>query len=411
VARADPERIVVVGASLAGLRAAEAVRSAGYDARLTVIGAEPHRPYNRPPLSKEFLARRADARDCAFEHDDLEADWLLERVAVGLDREARTVQLRGGERVPYDRLIVATGAAARPWPGAGGGLDGVLTLRTLDDAVELAERLDRARRLLVVGAGFVGCEVAATARELGVEVTVVELAALPLAPLGSEVGTWCAERSRAHGVDLRTETAVEELMGDRVLRAARLSDGDLVECDVAVIALGARPAADWLGGSGVVLRGGSLVCDATLTSVSDPRVLGAGDVVSWPHPLVADDLLRVEHWSNAVDQGATAGRNATLDTDERHVHDAIPSFWSDQFGRRIQSVGLPARAQEVRIVEGSPAEDRFVAAGFAEGRLISAVAVDAGPRLRKYRRALLQAQATESVLTGADASAPNGGAA
>jgi NADPH-dependent 2,4-dienoyl-CoA reductase/sulfur reductase-like enzyme len=400
VSVASPQRIVVVGASLAGLRAGQAVRSAGHDGELTIIGEEPHRPYNRPPLSKDLLARRVGVGECDLDHADLEADWVLGLAATGVDRRARRLRLEGGEELPYDRLIVATGAKARSWRGPGEDLKGVMTLRTLDDSLRLGATLGRASSLAVVGAGFVGCEVAATARGLGVAVTMIDVAPLPLAPLGAAVGEWCADLHQTHGVDLRTGVGIDALVGDGALEAIRLTDGSLVECEVAVLALGAIPNGEWLSDSGASLKGGSLICDATLTAAGDPDILGAGDVVAWPHPLVGGDLLRVEHWSNAVEQGTTAGRNAMRKPGQRQVHQSIPSFWSDQFGHRVQSVGLPGRAEQVHVLEGSPAGGSFLAAGFAAGRLISAVCVDAAPRLRHYRRALADPPALDAVLAG-----------
>ncbi|WP_210493146.1 FAD-dependent oxidoreductase [Patulibacter sp. SYSU D01012] len=380
------DRVVVVGASLAGLRAAQAVRASGHEGSLVVVGDEEHPPYNRPPLSKGLLAGAQSHADCVFPGvDALDAEWRLGAAAVGLDRDGRTVALADGGRVPYDRLVVATGCRARTWPGA----EGVVTLRTVDDAVALGRALQPGARLAIVGAGFVGCEVAATARGLGCDVTLVDVAPHPLLPLGPELGGRCAALHREHGVDLRLSTAV-----DAVDRAGiTLAGGERVDADVVLVALGGVPNTEWLAGSGLTLdaRGG-LRCDGTLTSVDDPDVLAAGDVAAWPHALVGGEVVRVEHWTTAAEHGGLAGRNAVVDPADRAAHVAPPYFWSDQYATKIQAVGFPGRAATLAIVE----EDgpRLLAeAHDADGRLVGAVAFNHAKRLAAYRRRL----ATEAV--------------
>jgi 3-phenylpropionate/trans-cinnamate dioxygenase ferredoxin reductase subunit len=382
-------RVVVIGASLAGLRAAQAVRSVGHDGALVVVGDEAHLPYTRPPLSKQLLAGEQTHHDCAFPAvDTLDADWRLGAAATGLDRASKTVTLADGQSLTYDRLIIATGCRARTWPDAPGG---VHTLRGIDDALALRAALDeQPQRIAIVGAGFVGCEVAATARKAGVAVTLIDVEAQPLVPLGAELGARCAALHREHGVDLRLGAGVATLRKGGV----DLTDGTRVDAEVVLAALGALPNTDWLAGSGLALdaRGG-LLCDATLTSVTDDDVLAAGDVVSWPHPLAGGDAVRVEHWTTASEHGALAGRNALADdAGERAGHVVPPYFWSDQYDLKIQAVGFPARGATLEIIdEDGP---RLVAeARDAAGRLVGAITFNNATRLAAYRRQL----ATEAL--------------
>jgi NADPH-dependent 2,4-dienoyl-CoA reductase/sulfur reductase-like enzyme len=376
-------RVVIVGASLAGLRAAQAVRGAGHEGELVVIGDEPHAPYTRPPLSKQLLAGEQEHADCAFPGADaLDARWRLGAAAVALDRDRKVVALADGDEVPYDRLVVATGARARTWPDQ---VDGVHTLRGVDDALALRAALDaRPSRVAIVGAGFVGCEVAATARKAGLDVTLIDVAPRPLLPLGVELGERAAALHREHGVDLRLSAAVTGVDA----RGVDLAGGERVDAEVVLVALGAIPNTEWLASSGLALddRGG-VVCDATLTSVTDDDVLAAGDVVSWPHPLAGGDAVRVEHWTVAAEHGAIAGRNALADPGERRAHVAPPYFWSDQYDVKIQAVGFPARGTTLEVVE----EDgpRLIAeARDADGRLVGAIAFNNAKKLAAYRREL-----------------------
>lgn len=367
-------RLVIVGASLAGLRAAQSARAAGFEGELVVIGDEPHMPYTRPPLSKELLA--GEAARCAFPCE-IDAEWRLGETAVGLDRDRKVVHTNIKRdspsletlEIPYDRLIVATGTRARTMPGA-------RTIRTLDDALALREALETARSIAIVGAGFIGCEVAATARKHGLEVTLYDVADQPLTPLGPELGAITADLHREHGVDLRLGAPATDI------------DADLV-----VAGLGAIPNTEWL--TGLTLDPG-VRCDATLTSVDDPDILAAGDLACWPHPLAGGDHIRVEHWTVASEHGQLAGRNALVDPGERAAHTTPPYFWSDQYDVKIQAVGLPARATRLEIVEREGR--RLVAVGADEdGRLVAAVAFNSAKRLGQYRRQLLD----PPVLTGA----------
>ena len=383
-------RLVVVGASLAGLRAAQAARAKGFDGELTVIGAEVHAPYTRPPLSKELLGGAQEAADVDLRSDRLDVDWRLGVSATALDRDAKRVRLADGAHVPYDRVIVATGSRARLWPAgevAVHDLAGVHTLRGLDDALALRAELAQARRLTIVGAGFIGCEVAATARKLGVEVTLIDIAPTPMLPLGPELGARCAEMHRGQGVDLRLGTGVDEIDASGGQVTAVNVGGERIETDVLLIALGSALNDEWLHDSGLALDGG-LICDETLTSTSDPDVLGAGDIVSWPQPLLHGERARVEHWTVAAEHGRLAGANALLDPAERAPHAVAPYFWSDQYDVKIQAVGFPARAAAMRIAESTAAGDRFVAVGERDGRPVGVIGFNAAARVAWYRRQL-----------------------
>ena len=249
--------IVIAGASLAGLRAAQAIRKAGHDGPVVVVGDEPHLPYTRPPLSKELLAGAHEAEQCALPNREIDVEWRLGTTATGLDPARRELELDGGERLAYDRLLIATGARARTWPAPLPA--GVVVLRGLDDALALRAAFDGNPRLAVVGAGFVGCEVAATARSRGLDVTVIDVAPLPMTALGPAVGERCAALHRGRGVDLRLGTGVAGFEGGERLSAVTLADGTRVEADLAVVALGAIPNTEWLQGSGLELQPGVVV--------------------------------------------------------------------------------------------------------------------------------------------------------
>jgi 3-phenylpropionate/trans-cinnamate dioxygenase ferredoxin reductase subunit len=378
---------VIVGASLAGLRAAQAARAAGFDGDLVMVGEEPHLPYTRPPLSKEVLAGEHEVESVHFPCDTLDAQWRLGVAATSLDRARRRVVLSDGDEVPYDRLILATGSRARRWAGAGGELEGVRVLRNLDDGIALRAALEQRPRVAIVGAGFIGCEVAQTARKQGLDVTLIDIAPTPMLPLGPELGEWCAALHRDHGVDLRLGTGVAALHGAARVEAVELTDGSRVAADLIVVGLGALPNTEWLAGSGLQLNPG-LECDATLAAVGDPDILCAGDIVSWPHPLADGDAIRIEHWTVAAEHGQLAGRNVLLSPDERKPYDQPPYFWSDQYDVKIQSLGLPGRAGRLELLESTADGSRLVYGGERDRRLVGVIAINAARRLGSYRLAL-----------------------
>lgn len=384
---ADP--IVVVGASLAGVRAAEALRAAGYDGELTIVGDEPCMPYTRPPLSKEVLAGAREPADGALDCTALAATWRLGTRAEHLDAARRRIALADGSELGFRTAIVATGCRARPWRGPGARLAGLYTLRDADDALALRAALADRPRLAVVGAGVLGCEVAATARGRGLDVTMIDVAPQPMGALGPVLGAHVAERHRAHGVALRLGAGIAGFEGAGRVERVRLVDGSAIEADVAVVALGALPNAEWLEGSGLDLRDG-VVCDATLTALGAPHVLVAGDVACQPVALLDGAPRRSEHWTNAAQQGALAGRNALLEPGAREPFEQAPSFWSDQYGVKIQAVGLPAFAERMTVVLRDEDGGPRLALGERDGCLVAAVGFDAARHLPAQRARLGQ---------------------
>lgn len=378
--------ITIVGASLAGLYAAQELRAQGFDGQVVVVGDERHRPYDRPPLSKEFLAGKIDADVLALESaddDDLEARWLLGSPAVSLSPAAREVILADGTRVGSDGVILATGARARALPGSA-GLAGVHSLRTLEDAVALRAELQPGARLVVIGAGFIGGEVAATANGLGLEVTVVEAMASPLAgPLGVEMGAVVSGLHTAHGVALRCGVGVRGLVGAERVEAVELADGTVLPADVVVVGIGAIPNIEWLIGSGVAL-GNGVECDHQgRTSV--PTVMAVGDCAAW-HDRRLGRSHRVEHWTGAMERPAIAV--AALLGGDNPRQAAVPYFWSDQYDVRIQFAGHAAEADSVTVEDGT-AEGRDLLAVYRRGEIPVGVLGMSQPRLfGRWRRQL-----------------------
>ncbi len=357
--------VVVVGASLAGLRAAETLRTDGFEGRLALVGAEVHLPYDRPPLSKKLLAGdwepdRIELRR-SHEYEDLDLELHLGVRAEALDIASRTVRLSDGSGVSYDGVILATGATPRRLPGQP-QLPGIFELRTLDDSLALRAALtSRPARVIVVGAGFIGAEVAATARSRGLDVTLLEALPVPLERgLGPAMGTAIAGLHLDHGVDLRLGVGVDAFLGSARAEGVQLSDGSVVEADVVVVGVGVAPATGWLEGSGLELRDG-VVCDAGLAA-GPPGVYAAGDLVRWPNELFGEEM-RIEHWTNAAEQGAAAARNlmAWSAGSEPTPYAPVPFFWSDQYDARIQFVGRASGGDHVEVVQGSVEERKFVA--------------------------------------------------
>ena len=392
------DRILVVGASLAGLRAAETLRANGFDGDLTIIGAEPHPPYSRPPLSKGVLTGSVTVESCALQPaTGLDARWVLGQPATALDLSRREVIAAGGSSYRFDGLVIATGSRPRPWAG-GTVPSGIAFLRGLDDAVALRDALSRRpRRLLVVGAGFIGSEVVSSAAAMDVAVTLVELGDAPLGGLlGPAVGDFFAELHRSRGVDLRTGTAVQRFLADDRLRGAELTDGTTIEADLALVALGATPNTEWLAGSGLRLDRG-VICDATLACIGATGVVAAGDVARWPHPLFGDEPMAIGHWSNAVEQGQAAARTL-LAGDAAEPFKTVPTFWSEVHGHKIRSAGLPHLADEAYVVEGSLDDGRFAAVYGRGGTLIGAVTVNMNRKLAGYQRLIEEGEAVGTAL-------------
>jgi NADPH-dependent 2,4-dienoyl-CoA reductase/sulfur reductase-like enzyme len=389
-------RIVIVGASLAGLKAAATLRRQGFTGSLTLIGDEAHEPYDRPPLSKQALEGWVPAERTALpEPSALDANWRLGVAATGLDLARKQVRLADGEEVGFDRLLIATGVRPRLWPNpAEAALDGVFVLDTRTDAVGLQHRLAAGpRRVLVIGGGFVGSEVASVCRGLSLAVTVVERGPVPMVgALGRVIGAIAGDMQRDHGVDLRCGVSVTALEGDsggRVHRA-QLSDGTEFDADVAVVALGSVPNVEWLEGSGLAVGPWGVACDAgtrafTVDAMVTDDIFVAGDVARFPHPLYNYQFLALAHWGNAVAQAEIAAHNMISSQADRWPHLAIPSFWSTQFDTEIKSVGVPTFADEVVIAQGSAADRRFVAVYGYRGRVTGAVAFNQAKWLEFYQ--------------------------
>jgi NADPH-dependent 2,4-dienoyl-CoA reductase/sulfur reductase-like enzyme len=379
--------VAVVGASLAGLSAARSLRKQGYDGRLVVIGDELHRPYDRPPLSKEFLSGALGERDLALETDgeDLRAEWLLGTRAVGLDARERTVRLADGGSVRADGIVIATGAAARQLPGSE-GLAGVHVLRTLDDARALRDELAGGGRLVVIGGGFIGAEVASTARALGLDVTVVEAAPTPLAgPLGEEMGRIVSALHTDHGVRLLCGVGVKGLGGETRVDAVLLEDGRTLPADIVVVGVGARPCVEWLEGSGIALDNG-VTCGADgRTSLAG--VVAVGDCASWYDPR-AGHHRRVEHWTGAQERPAAAVAALLAGGAVEPGVPRPPYFWSDQYGVKIQFAGHAAGADSVTIEQGA-ADDRDVLAVYRRaGHPVAALGMNQPRLFTRWRKQL-----------------------
>ena len=359
------ERVVIVGASLAGVRCAQSLRAKGFEGTITLYGDETVLPYDRPPLSKQVLA----------------GEWEPERIplADAATFDKLDLDLRLGVRVSsvdevgaYDHLVIATGARPRQ-------IDGGTTLRTLDDALALKRALESKPRVVVVGAGFIGAEVAATARGYGLDVTVLEALPQPLSrALGEEVGAALGRLHVAKDVTLRCGVGVSSIEVDGV----HLADGSVVAADLVVVGIGVVPNVEWLEGSGAELRDG-VVCDERLAVVGVPNAWAAGDIVRWPHSKYGD--IRIEHWTNAVEQGQHVA--ACITGDEKPFA-TVPFVWSDQYEHRIQIVGLPLPTDEIRVVHGSLDAPPWAVEHVRDGAVMGVTGVDAVKVVMPYRRNL-----------------------
>jgi NADPH-dependent 2,4-dienoyl-CoA reductase/sulfur reductase-like enzyme len=392
--------VAVVGASLAGLSAARSLRKQGYDGRLVIIGDELHRPYDRPPLSKEFLAGTIGEADLALEMDDedLQAEWLLGVRATGLDHTGRAVRLADGREVRADGVVIATGAAARTLPGSE-GLAGVHVVRTLDDARALRDDLAGGGRLVVIGGGFIGAEVASTAYALGLDVTVVEVAPTPLAgPLGETMGAVVSALHADHGVRLLCGAGVKGLSGDERsemgvppdgvwgrVDAVLLEDGRSIPADIVVVGVGARPCVEWLEGSGVELDNG-VKCGADgRTSLAG--VVAVGDCANWYDPRTGAHR-RVEHWTGARERPDAAIATLLAGGAVEPGVPRPPYFWSDQYGVKIQFVGHAAGADSVTIEEGSVDDRNILAVYRSAGQPVAVLGMNQPRLFTRWRKQL-----------------------
>lgn len=374
---------VIVGAGLAGQRAAETLRSEGFAGRIVLLGAEPERPYDRPPLSKEVLQKEAEP-DLYFRPSDWYAEQRIEFrpvAAAALDPGARVVTLANGERLGYDALLCATGTRVRRLGVPGADLDGVFYLRTLADARRIRAAMAGARRVVVVGGGFIGAEVAASCRARGLEVTLIESLPVPLGRvLGEELGRIYAGIHRERGVNLYTGETVAEFQGAGRVERVVTGSGRVCECDFAVVGIGVVPEVEWLAGSGVRIDNGIVVNEYCETNV--PGVYAAGDVARWPY---RGELLRVEHWDNAGNQAAVAARNM-LGKGERY--NPVLYFWSDQYDLRLQYVGHASTWDRI-VYRGSVPARNFTAFFTRDGQVHASLSINR-PREMMLCRRLIQ---------------------
>ena len=390
------ERIVVAGASLGGLRTAEALRHEGYTGELIVVGAEHHfPPYDRPPLSKEILKGEWEAdRGRLKVIENLNADLVLGRRIVQLHHALGEIELDDGARIGFDGLVVATGASPRLLPSIDASLPGVFVLRTYDESLALREALTHAPKIAIIGAGWIGCEVAATCRGYGLDVSVIEYFPQPLErTLGPVMGEWAATVHRSHGVDLRLGIGVKGTVGTERVEGVELEDGSVVEASVVVLAIGVAPETSWLEGNGLDLENGVL-CDETLRVKGTDNVVAVGDVARWPNAMF-DRVMRVEHWSNAVEQASVAAHTLLHGREEARPYVAVPYVWSDQYDLKLQYVGTAGTFHSV--LEGSIADRKFVAGYEADGVLVGAFCVNSPARMIKYKRFIASHPTIEDI--------------
>jgi 3-phenylpropionate/trans-cinnamate dioxygenase ferredoxin reductase component len=378
------ERIVVAGASIAGMSAARELRRLGFSGTIQLVDEDPHAPYRRPEVSKTLLTGARQLVDVVAPWSQ---DLALERVAgvrlTALDLAQRTVHGHsddGDITLGYDGLVIATGSVARQWP-VQLGLDGVVSLRSAEDSLGMRALLADAKRVAIVGAGFIGLEVASSATALGVAATVIEMAEIPLAhALGVELGERLAAAHRARGVELRCGVGVERIEGGTRVERIVLQDGSVVEADVVLVAIGATPAVGWLESSGLDLSAG-VACDSCCRVLGAESVVAAGDVASWVNPLY-DRRMRVEHWTNAIQQ-ATFAAGALLGVAPEEGFSSAPYFWSDQFDLKLQSYGTSVGHDAAAVLEDT--DEQMIVAYGREGILIGVATLNAGIAAHKYR--------------------------
>ena len=389
----SPDSIAVVGASLAGLSAVRALRAEGYRGSITVVGDEQHLPYDRPPLSKEFLHGNDHnvplVEAGSDDADQLDATWLLGRRAIGLTARPDSrheLLLADGSVVVADQVVIATGARARTLPDLA-DLDGVHTLRTLDDARALRDSLASSLRLVVIGAGFIGAEVASSAAALGLDVTIVEASPTPLAGiLGAELGALCAAKHGANGVRLRTGVTVARLLGDKRISGVELSDGSVLRCEALVVGIGAVPNVEWAAMSEIDVDNGFLTDTQCRTSISG--IYAIGDCAR----SYVDELgthHRSEHWTNATAQARTVARTIMGSAEAAAT---APYFWSDQYGARLQFAGRRRHDDEPRFVDGDADAASFTVVYERSGEVVAVFALDNSRLFTRYRKQIERAR-------------------
>jgi 3-phenylpropionate/trans-cinnamate dioxygenase ferredoxin reductase component len=364
---------VIAGASLAGAKAAETLREEGFDGRVVLVGAEAERPYERPPLSKDYLRGEAEARPFVHEegfYEEREIELHTSTRVESINPAAAEVVLEGGERIGYERLLLTTGAEPRRLSVPGDDLDGVLYLRTIADSEAIRTRIDAGGKLVTVGSGWIGSEVAASARQRGCEVTVIERGALPLERvLGPELGAIYRDIHTDHGVEFVSEATLEAFEGDGKVEAVRLGGGRRVEADFVVVGVGVAPRTGLAEAAGIAVENGVLTNDRLETSA--PGVFAAGDVANQEHPLFRR-RIRTEHWANALNQGPAAARNML---GGNQPYDTVPYFFSDQYDVGMEYAGYATDWDEV-VFRGDPKEREFIAFWVKDGRVLAGMNVN-----------------------------------
>ncbi|MCH8087692.1 MAG: FAD-dependent oxidoreductase [Chloroflexi bacterium] len=380
---AAKESYVIVGANLAGGSAAETLRREGFDGLIHLIGLEPDRPYDRPPLSKEYLRGEKEREKLFFKppefYDEQEIGLRLGTGATRLDPAGQTVELDTGETLKYDKLLLATGGRIRKLNVPGTDLEEVYYLRTIGNSQRLAESINRSRKAVVVGAGFIGSEVAASLRMKGLDVTLLEIEPVPLRHvLGDELGEIYAGIHRGHDVDLRLSEGIAEIQGHRRAERVITSSGASIDCDLVVIGVGVAPQTRLVDGTGIEVDNGILVDEYCRTSL--PNIFAAGDVANWWHPGLGQ-RLRVEHWDNALNQGAAAARSM-LGRQESYA--PLLYFWSDQYDLNIQYLGHAVKWDHI-VYRGDPQQQKFTAFFMDDGLVLAALVVNRFKDLRPTR--------------------------
>ena len=410
------QRIVIVGASLAGLNAAETLRAEGFDQELILIGDEPHDPYDRPPLSKQLLTGEWDTERLplrsAQEIADLRLQFVRGRRATALNVAGKSISLDDGEQISFDGLIIANGADPITLPGTT-ELEGVHVLRRQADALRIRNDFEAAGasggRIVVIGAGFIGAEVASSARMRGLDVTLVEALEAPMiGPLGRELAAWAAQLHAAAGVDLRMSTKLERLIGAGRVEAVQLDSGEVIPAATVIIGIGVRPAVGWLQDSGLSI-GDGIICDQYCRAA--PLIYAAGDICRWPNGLFGhftyaqpNRTMRIEHWTNAIEQGMAAAQNLLREArgEPLEPFTPVPYFWSDQHGKSIMASGITSPRDQVVVAHGGLDERRFVALYGLRGYLSGVVAVGWPRMLRRYQAMIREQVSWEDALQSAE---------
>lgn len=388
------QTFVIAGASQAGGRAAQALRMAGFEGRVVLVGEEDHLPYERPPLSKQLLMsddgiERAELNPRAY-YDENTIELKLGCRVEAIDRAARTIACAGGEaistQIEYDRLLLTTGARVRKLPVPGADLEGVHYLRNFADTLAIRARLKAGAKTIVIGGGFIGLEAAAGARKYGVDVTVIEAADRLIGrAVAPEIGAWYADLHRRHGVDVRLETGVEGIEGESKVTGVRLAGGDIVSADMVIIGIGIVPNTELAAEAGLEVDNGIVVDEFGRTS--DPDVFAAGDVANQPHPLLGA-RVRLESYQNAQDQGMTVARNMMAASDDAMTAYADRLWvWTDQYDVNLQMVGMP-RDYDRLVWRGAPADDAFTLFYMKGARIQAVNAVNNGKDMRIAERML-----------------------